>query len=399
MRNDLRNDLTRRARRALPVLTTLALAVACLTQAHAELPHYTVSDLPSALDGISAQAVSASGDILGSTRDSLGNVRAALVHDGVVTLLPQAAGANFTTPLALNDQGMALAIDYTISSNGLGNDFINNRPYLYAQGTQTWLPMLADGNAPTYSGLNNRGDLLGSVITGGGGDQPLTAQAFIYHSGSGQFEMINGLSSTLPSLLMDNADRVYSVVTNASGSSNIVIYASGQLSSVPGTTFSGSVQLLSVNDAGQMLYTTSGGLHSSLFFYDKGQSTELGFTQVDLSNGGYNLITGGMRDPFAVLPDGTVLSRTMLFKDGASADLSSLIDTAGGQMPGISNVTGEDAQGRILFSDGSGRLHWLVPTSAVPEPGMPAMVFLSLLALAVRLSRQTKKAPEGALLT
>jgi hypothetical protein len=147
-----------------------------------------------------------------------------------------------------------------------------------------------------------------------------------------------------------------------------------------------------------MLYTANQGLRSSLFFYDKGQSIELGFTQVDLSQGNYEITEGGMQEPAGLLADGTVLSRTMLFKDGETASLGSLIDAGGGQAPDIISIRGQDGQGRILFSDASSKLRWLVPTSAVPEPGRPAMMFMGLLAIGVWLGRHgMKKAPEGAL--
>ena len=245
--------------------------------------------------------------------------------------------------------------------------------FLYSNGIITDLGTLPGTGGSVGYGINDAGQVTGSVATTGEGHPP---EAFLYSNG-----VITSLSA-LPSAFSSQGfgiNNAGQIGVNSGG--HAVIYSNGvvtDLGALPVPSGYPSYSFgFAINNAGQVtgFSITAGGGHA--FLYSNGVMTDLGTLPGGGGSRGFGINNAGQIVGDSITASGAY--HAFLYSDGVMTDLNDLIDP--NLHITLTGAGGINNSGQIL----SGR-YLLTP---VPEPGTWALLGAGLLLVAA-LARSYK---------
>ena len=278
--------------------------------------------------GTRAFAINNSGQVVGVYIDANETPHGFLYNNGTYTALddPSAGtGAGQGTQATGINNGGQIIGGY-VDANG------NDHGFIYSNGAYTTLddPLAGSGpNQGTFvSAINNAGQVVGNYIDANGNDQ-----GFLYSNGT-YTTLDDPFGVTTYAFGLNDVGQVVGNYLDANGFGHAFIYSDGKYTTVDDGL---SVQLLGINNAGQILVRDdSGGLIDDLpatLQVDSGHSLNLDHSSVlggTIENAGNVVVTNGAS---VLHGDSVTNAGTMTVEAGASLTLegdTTLINEAGG---------------------------------------------------------------------
>jgi probable HAF family extracellular repeat protein len=327
---------------------------------------YSLTDLgtPSGYSSFHADALNASGQVVGFATSGPGSLTPFLYNNGQFSDLGSPSGYNHLTPVAINNSGQILADGAT------GNAvFPTFHALLYSNGQ--WADLGAPSGAKTLyaTGLDDAGEVLASATTGSGSSA--VSHPFLYSHGQwidpgapSGVTLVTGFGAYI-----NGAGEVVATGGTSSGVSHPFLYSNGQWTdpgAPSGANFAFGVR---INGSGQIVADGSTGSDPSAnihaFLYTKGQWADLG-----APSGTTNLDPSGLDDAGEVLAIATTVSgssaveQAVLYSGGQWTELNSLLpqgSTVTPAGPGAINANGE-----IILQGSNGHSYLLTPKSINP---------------------------------
>ncbi|HVA30409.1 MAG TPA: PIG-L family deacetylase, partial [Gaiellaceae bacterium] len=210
----------------------------------------------------------------------------------------------------------------------------------------------------TASGIDDRGDVVGSVVGTEPGEQPVGAS-----SGPTGAHLLTPADGALPAGVSSAGDVVGSVT--AGGASRAFVERGGVRTELGTLGPGGSSVASAVDDAGTVVgWSTSGsGGAARAFRYAGGRMVDLGLPRDTESE------ARALNDAGQIVGDffdtGSGRSHAFLYDNGAAVDLNTLIDSGSGWI--LEQATGINDRGQIVgvgSHDGATRAFLLTPGSA-----------------------------------
>jgi probable HAF family extracellular repeat protein len=349
--------------------------------ARAQATRFTIQAIPT-FGGTSsfALAISSTGLVSGNAQTALGtpNPRLnAFLWDGTsLTNLGTIPGSNnFSRGYGVNASGVVIG----------ESDNNSPRAFRWENGTMPQLPTLGGPTAVAH-GINDAGQIVGIANTG------TASRAVIWENGGVRdLGAADGSTNTLARAWAINARGDVAGVSRAVGTtSQATLWAGGGApvalgSLADGTRFS---EAFALNDARQVVgrsftgaVTASGTSIFEAFLWQGGTMTGLGslgftFSQANGINAS-GWIVGSATDVSGAP------AAALLWQDGASVDLNTLVDDAAGWT--LRSAQAINDRGQIVgygTVDGQTRAFVLTPVAVIPEPTTVALVGAGVLVLA-----------------
>lgn len=352
----------------LRVLASLLSVLVCSAQAAAPA-HYSVSSL----GDFYARDMNNLGQVVGGFISGQYAGQAGIYSNGVASTLAGLSGVS--TLSGINDSGQIVGNAGTYESEG----------FIYSGGTMTMLTPSGNG---TFSavGINNAGQVGGTYYGSGAGGE-YTDDAAIYSNGSISHANFGGLLTRVSGISENGA--VYGSAGTADGMVAFT-YQNGVMTDYSSQLGNFSV-IADVNDKNQLVGTNMEGHTFPSYFISGGVARYAG-DNVGLSSLNNAGLAVGSRYAFAPDGSGGVVGG-LLWIDGASYDLNSLIDPAAGWT--ITSASKINERNQILAegcnASGCGSL-LLSPLAAVPEAETYAMMLLGVGIIGAAARRRRKQA-------
>lgn len=379
-----------RLRRALPLITLLALGAGLLCSGQAQAQSYQVLSLSQ--NGAFTFALNARGQVSGSLLDNKGTYQAFLSGPDGQSLVAMTQLPGDATGNAINFSGQIAGDVTTGRSPTRVEAFVTD-----AQGQNAILLGGIGGNVTTARGINDSGTVIGMGRDGSGSTK---FHALRWQANSTEAERLLTLGGNTSSAQAINGSGL--IVGNSGlsdGSLHAVIWGlNGAAITDLGTLGGLNSSALAINQSAQVAGTSrvaDGSLHAFITGAGAQGMSDLGTLGWVHSQAGFINNAGVVAGNLFNGSDGDSYFAGHAFITGANGqgmvDLNSLVSLGEGLY--LNDVWGLNDAGQVLVSDQNGLAYLLTP---VPEASTSAMLLAGLLVLAL-LARQRRKAP--ALLT
>ncbi|PND38765.1 hypothetical protein C1O66_15365 [Paucibacter aquatile] len=372
-----------RLRRALPLITLLALGAGLLCSGQAQAQSYQVQSLSQ--NGAFTYALNARGQVSGSLLDNNGIYQAFLTGPNGQGLLTMTQLPGDATGNAINFSGQIAGEVITGMNPSRVEAFVTD-----AQGQNARLLGGIGGNVTTARGINDSGTVIGMGRDGSGSTK---FHALRWQANSTEAERLLTLGGNTSSAQAINGSGL--IVGNSGlsdGSVHAVIWGlNGATITDLGTLGGFSSSALALNQIAQVAGTSrvaDGSLHAFITGAGAQGMSDLGtlgwvHSQASFINNA-GIVAGNLFNG----TDGASYIAGHAFITGANGqgmvDLNSLVSVGEGLY--LNEVWGLNDAGQLLVSDQNGLSYLLTP---VPEAASSAMLLGGLLMLAL-LARQRR---------
>jgi probable HAF family extracellular repeat protein len=354
------------------------LALGWAGNALASGPAYVFTDLGTAGGtGSEALAINSSGQVVGGSNVTSGNLHAALFSSGQVTDLGVLAGGNQSEATAINSSGQIVGWSNNGSVDGSGNPILH--AILWSGGNMTDLGLLQGDTDAQALGINDSGNIVGESYNGN-----LDNQAFLFTAGTGMTNLGPLASVNMASAVaINDSGQVAGWSANGSydTSNNTILHAvlySGHgitdLGVLPGEVYS---QATGLNATGTVVgYSYNSGGVALAFEWTLADGMQyLGA----LTNGSLSIATGinssgqiaGWGDIGETDTFNNTIYHAFLYSNSTLYDLNNLAVNAGGWQ--IQYATGINDSGQItgLAVNLAGQTHaYLLTPAEASAPGI-----------------------------
>lgn len=373
-----------RLRRALPLITLMALGVGLLCSGQAQAQSYQVQSLSQ--NGAFTYALNARGQVSGSLLDNNGTYQAFLSGPDGQSLVAMTQLPGDATGNAINFSGQIAGEVITASNPTRVEAFVTG-----AKGQNAILLGGIGGNVTTARGINDSGTVIGMGRDGSGSTK---FHALRWQANSTEAERLLTLGGNTSSAQAINGSGL--IVGNSGlsdGSLHAVIWGlNGAAITDLGTLGGLNSSALAINQSAQVAGTSrvaDGSLHAFITGAGAQGMSDLGTLGWVHSQAGFINNAGVVAGTLLNGTDGDSYFEGHAFITGANGlgmvDLNSLVNVGEGLY--LNDVWGLNDAGQVLVSDQNGLAYLLTP---VPEATTSAMLLAGLLVLAL-LARQRRR--------
>jgi len=372
-----------RLRRALPLITLLALGAGLLCSGQAQAQSYQVQSLSQ--NGAFTYALNARGQVSGSLLDNNGTYQAFLSGPDGQSLVAMTQLPGDATGNAINFSGQIAGEVITASNPTRVEAFVTG-----AQGQNAILLGGIGGNVTTARGINDSGTVIGMGRDGSGSTK---FHALRWQANSTEAERLLTLGGNTSSAQAINGSGL--IVGNSGlsdGSLHAVIWGLNGAAITDLGTLGLNSSALAINQSAQVAGTSrvaDGSLHAFITGAGAQGMSDLGTLGWVHSQAGFINNAGVVAGTLLNGSDGDSYFEGHAFITGANGqgmvDLNSLVNVGEGLY--LNDGWGLNDAGQLLVSDQNGLAYLLTP---VPEASTSAMLLAGLLVLAL-LARQRRR--------
>ncbi len=266
----------------------------------------------------SANAISASGQVVGVSEKNLGVPHASFLYsNGQMTDLGTLPGFTTSSANGINSSGQVVGVAATTTSTAEAS-------FLYSNGQMIDLGTLPGGNDSEAYGINDSGQVVG-------GSTGSDTHAFLYSNGQmTDLGTLPGGNDYSKAIGINSTGQVVGDSDTSSGVDHAFLYSNGQmtdLGTLPGGTFSLAD---GINDSGQVVGEAGNSKSfGHAFLYSNGQMTDLGTLP-----GGNESKANGINSTGQVVgwsdTSGSMSQHAFLYSNGKMIDLNTLLPANSG---------------------------------------------------------------------